>query len=120
MTVVFVALGGGIGAMGRWFIGSALPPRRDGFPVATTVVNVVGSFALGIVLGLANAGKVFVSVEPIAVGVLGGFTTFSTWMVDIDRAPSARSATLITVLPLALGLLGAASGLWLGARFGGG
>ena len=104
--------------MGRWLIGSALPQRENRFPIGIAVVNVVGSFALGVLLGFANTGQVLVSVEPLAVGVLGGFTTFSLWMVDIDRAPSPRTATHVAVVPLVLGLLAAASRLWLGATFG--
>lgn len=57
-------------------------------------------------------------MKPLAVGVLGGFTTFSLWMVVIDRALSPITATYVAVVPLVLGLLAAASGLWLGATFG--
>ncbi len=81
--LLFVAVGGAIGSAGRYLIGLWL---RDlpGIPWETFFVNVVGSFALGFIAG-------FVAVRPMAdpalrtgltVGLLGGFTTFSTFTVE--------------------------------------
>jgi len=114
MTALLVALGGGVGALLRWGIASFLPKRGDGFPVGITVVNVVGSFLLGIVVGFTASDGIDVATAPITAGLLGGFTTFSTWMVDIEEAQSSRVSAAIVVVPLMLGLAAAAAGIAMG------
>jgi CrcB protein len=114
MTAVLIALGGGLGAVARWGIVSLLPKNDRGFPTGITVVNVVGSFLLGFVVGFVSNRDPSVTVEPLTVGVLGGFTTFSTWMVDIDEAPRRRTSGAIVVIPLILGFAAAAAGLAMG------
>ncbi|MEU7424566.1 fluoride efflux transporter CrcB [Streptomyces sp. NPDC040750] len=82
-----VALGGLLGGTARYALALAFPTRRSGFPWVTFAINVSGAFVLALLL-------VYVSeiwpptryVRPFAaVGFLGAFTTFSTWMVDTDR-----------------------------------
>jgi protein CrcB len=82
-----VALGGLLGGLARYLLDLAFPTPAGGFPLTTFAVNVSGSFVLALLL-------VFVLeiwaptryVRPLAaVGFLGAFTTFSTWMVDTDR-----------------------------------
>lgn len=114
MTPLLIALGGGIGSLLRWGIASLIPKAEDGFPVGITVVNVAGSFLLGIVVGLVASDRLAIATTPITIGLLGGFTTFSTWMVDLEEAPSARMASAIAVVPLILGVSAAAAGLFLG------
>ncbi len=79
-----IALGGALGGAARYGIEQALPTARDAFPWATFAVNVSGSLALAVLL-------VFVLeiwpptryVRPFAaIGLLGAYTTFSTWMVE--------------------------------------
>ena len=83
---LLVGIGGGIGAMSRY--GFSLLVGRFwplGFPLATMLINIIGSMAMGLLVGwLAKAmpswaaeGRLFV-----AVGVLGGFTTFSSFSLD--------------------------------------
>ena len=115
MTVILVAIGGGLGAVARFGIASMIPKMKGGFPLGITIVNVVGSFLLGIVVGVVEASELALAVEPVTTGLLGGFTTFSTWMVDIDEAPSKRAGTAIITIPLLIGLAAAAAGLWLGS-----
>ncbi|MEV1199548.1 fluoride efflux transporter CrcB [Microbispora rosea] len=84
-----IAIGGGAGAVARYLVGQAFPAPPTGFPWGTFLVNVSGCFALGLLM-------VFVLdvwpprryVRPfLGVGVLGGFTTFSTFSVEIvDRS----------------------------------
>jgi CrcB protein len=81
-----VLVGGGLGASARYAVGLALA-REPGFPWATLVVNVVGSFAIGVVVVFADEHlrlgawlRTF-----LVVGVLGGFTTFSSFSVDTLR-----------------------------------
>ena len=77
---LLVALGGAVGAAARFALGVAL--ARPGFPVAVLTANVVGSFAMGIVvvwLGRAGLGH----LQPLVMtGLLGGFTTFSAFSLE--------------------------------------
>ena len=84
--VLMVALGGAIGSSARYLIG-VLATRLFGigFPWGTMIVNIVGSFAMGILIALL-ALKYSVSNEMrgfLAIGVLGGFTTFSSFALDV-------------------------------------
>ena len=81
-----VALGGAIGAMGRYLViitmGSMVGTM---IPVGTLTVNIVGSFAMGILVPLIGVGDL-VSQELrafLTVGLLGAFTTFSTFSMDV-------------------------------------
>lgn len=78
--VLLVGLGGAIGALGRYAVGTIVD--GDGFPLSTFSVNVLGSFLLGLVLfaDLNESASLFV-----AIGVCGAFTTFSTFSVDTVR-----------------------------------
>jgi len=117
MTAILIAIGGGLGAVARFGIASMIPKMRGGFPLGITIVNVVGSFLLGIVVGVVEANEITLAIEPVTIGLLGGFTTFSTWMVDIDEAPSKRTSVVIVAIPLLVGLAAAAAGLWLASSF---
>jgi len=83
-VLLAIAAGGAVGSLARWAVGQALPHHTGELAVATVVVNVTGAFALGVLM-------VFVLevwpptrlVRPfLGVGVLGGFTTFSTYALD--------------------------------------
>lgn len=86
-TLAAVAAGGALGAVGRYLVMARVAVwLGDGFPYATLTVNVVGSFALGLVAGLAATAW---ALEPfwqtlVAVGFLGTFTTFSTFSLDVS------------------------------------
>ncbi len=82
-----IAAGGGIGAVARWAIGVALPAAGTGFPWATFLINVSGCALIGVLMVLVT--DVYPHrrlLRPFAgVGVLGGFTTFSAYIVDIEH-----------------------------------
>ena len=82
-TLIQVALGGAIGASARYLTGvAAMRIAGPGFPWATLVVNVLGSFLMG-VLVVALAHKGGTRLAPfLMVGLLGGFTTFSAFSLD--------------------------------------
>jgi fluoride exporter len=82
--VLLVALGGAIGASSRYLLGMWIQTRvGSDFPWGTFVINVTGSFLIGIVLGLVNAGTFSAEARLfLAVGVLGGYTTFSTFSYE--------------------------------------
>lgn len=79
-ALALVAAGGALGSSLRHLAGVALP-AREGFPWGTLVVNLAGSFALGLLLGWGlTAGRVSPEARLLlATGVLGGFTTMSTF-----------------------------------------
>jgi len=92
-----IAAGGALGSLARWGLGEALSPARGSFPWATFLENVSGGFALGVLMVFAvDVWPPSRYVRPfLGVGVLGGFTTFSTYLLDTrtlvvaDRAPLA-------------------------------
>ncbi|WP_048191600.1 fluoride efflux transporter CrcB [Pyrolobus fumarii] len=94
-SIVIVLLGGGLGAVARWKL-SMLVQEKCGcmFPLGTLVVNVLGSFLLGFVLGAAKFYGVFTREQRLflATGFAGGFTTFSTF--------SYETFTLLSEMPL--------------------
>ena len=85
MGFVLVFIGSGLGGAARHGVNVAcLRAFGPGFPVATLVVNVAGSFAMGLVAALF-ALKAGASAEMrllLATGILGGFTTFSAFSLD--------------------------------------
>lgn len=124
LRTVVVALGGALGAVARYWIsgwvGDAARPSL--FPWGTLVVNVVGAFILGAFLGATAVGRFAVSPSVrafVAIGVLGGLTTFSTFAyetVEPLQAGDYRRALLNVALMLALGLGACLLGLELGER----
>jgi len=115
---LLVAIGGAIGAVLRRLMVWILPDLPSGFPVAISTVNVVGSFALGFVIGLARPAALAVDLQPLTVGALGGFTTFSAWMVDIDTADDRRLGFVIAAVPALLGVGAGAIGIVAGVGVG--
>jgi fluoride exporter len=78
LTAVLVALAGAVGAVARWRVGVAVGVQS--FPWATLAVNVVGCFALAVVLAGPAADRwSSATTTAVAVGLLGSFTTFSTF-----------------------------------------
>jgi CrcB protein len=83
-VLALISLGGAIGSVGRWAMAEALPYAPSAIPWATAVTNVTGCFALGVLMVLAlEVWPPSRYVRPFAgVGVLGGYTTFSTAMLE--------------------------------------
>ena len=120
-VVAAVALGGALGALARWGVGELLPHSANGFPSATLVINVAGCFLIGVVMVLVVErwpGQPL--LRPfLGTGILGGFTTFSTYVVDVrtllaDGRPAVAAAYLVGTL--LLGLLAVVAGLRLTER----
>ena len=83
-AIIWVALGGALGAVGRYLVGLSLK-TASGFPWATMSVNILGSLLMGLVIGWLsrqNGGSDVLRLF-VAVGILGGFTTFSTFSMDL-------------------------------------
>jgi CrcB protein len=111
---VWIALLGGAGALLRFRLDGVVQQRAAGaLPLGTLVVNLAGSFGAGLLTGLAVGDTVSLLV---ATGLLGSFTTFSTWMLETERLAEEgerRLALVNVVVPLAGGL--AAVGLGWGS-----
>lgn len=86
-VVAVVALGGAVGASARYGAALAWPTAPGGFPWTTLVVNAVGCAVIGVfMVVISEAWTAHRLVRPFfGTGVLGGFTTFSTYAVDIQR-----------------------------------
>lgn len=83
LTWIGVGVLGAFGAFARFHVSAAVTARYPGdFPFGTFVVNLTGGFALGVLTGL-SAGDAALLV--LGTGLLGGYTTFSTWMVEAQR-----------------------------------
>ena len=116
--LLLAALAGGVGAGLRYLVDRLLTPASgQRFPVGILVVNVSGSFALGIITGLGTAIAPELSMV-LGLGLLGGYTTFSTVSVEtvlLAQRRRWRDAAANLFCTLALAALAAGAGLLLGA-----
>ena len=119
-AVIYVALGGAIGASGRYWLSKAMAHNDEtmslGFPVGTFSANVIGGFLMGLLAGyltLRLSGYEDVRLF-LGVGVLGGFTTFSAFSLEaimmLERkayglmASYVASSVICSLLALFMGL----------------
>ncbi len=128
-VLAVISAGGAIGSTGRWGVGELLPHASSSFAWSTWAVNVSGALALGaLMLDLWSATRY---VRPfLGVGVLGGYTTFSTYMLDarsliaagrVGLALAYVAATFFaglvaTALGIVVGRLLIAAGRWFSGR----
>lgn len=115
-VVAAVAVGGAIGATARYAAALLWPAQTGGFPWATFWVNVSGCAVMGVFMVIVtDAWAAHRLVRPFfGTGVLGGFTTFSTYAVDIQQlADSGHPRTALTYL--AATVAGALVAVWLAA-----
>ncbi|MCF6221683.1 MAG: fluoride efflux transporter CrcB [Robiginitomaculum sp.] len=120
--ILYVALGGALGASGRHLLGSlALRTMGPGYPYGTLAVNVFGGFLMGLLVGwLALKGSALAGGANnlrlfLAVGVLGGFTTFSAFSLDAMRMIETKAygaalgyisaSVVFSILALFIGLV---------------
>ncbi len=114
-VLAVIAVGGALGSLGRWGVGQALPAGADGFPWATFTVNCTGAFALGVLMVFVlDVWPPHRHLRPfLGVGVLGGYTTFSTYMLDArDLLATGHEVTALTYL--AGTLLAGLVAVWVG------
>ena len=111
---LLVALFGAAGAVSRYAVDSLFGGvARGQFPWSTLTVNVVGAFALGVLIELGLRGVLSNPNWRIALGVgfLGAFTTFSTYALATVRLAENSAVTLAVVNTFALIVLGLAAAL---------
>jgi CrcB protein len=115
---LLVGIGGALGAMARYGFQSLVGSLANGFPASTFLINILGSVAMGLLVGLLakttpqfqNEIRLFV-----AVGVFGGFTTFSSFSLDavvlMERGDYLLAALYIAGSAV-LSIAGLVMGLW--------
>ena len=110
-ALAVVALGGLLGASARYGVGLLLPHMAGTFPLGTLLINVVGGFLIGVLIDAVAERPL---LRPFAItGILGGFTTFSTYTVDTEQLLAA--GMLATAGAYLVGtLVGALAATWLG------
>ncbi|WP_245981752.1 fluoride efflux transporter FluC [Frondihabitans australicus] len=116
--ILLVALGGAFGTGVREALALAWPASTTGFPFTVFVINVVGAFALGLLLETltrrgADEGGRRIARLALGTGVLGGFTTYSSLATDVaSRLPHATGVALgYAAASLVLGALAAFAGV---------
>jgi fluoride exporter len=120
LVILLVGLGGAIGSVARFLISNWVQRRSHSwFPWGTYVVNGTGSFLIGIVFALADSGPMSTDILTFLVaGVLGGYTTFSSFSVENMKLFHYRMIRPLlhnTAGQVVGGLLFAAAGYWTGS-----
>lgn len=121
LLTIEVGLAGSLGAVSRYLLGRFVAERfsRE-FPLGTLLINVTGSFVIGLLFALAARNVITSTLQLIlATGFLGGYTTFSTmsWeIVQLARGGSRTTSMLYIGGSVVFGLLAAALGLFVGGR----
>ncbi|CAM3782400.1 fluoride efflux transporter FluC [Alicyclobacillus pomorum] len=122
MNVVAIFLGGILGGILRYLVGFAIP-APDGFPLDILIINLVGSFALGALYGMAARTKMKPWLrDGIGTGFIGSFTTFSTFCFGTIKLAQSHAwmALIYVVASLSCGPLlayvGNGTALWIGTR----
>ena len=124
-ALILVFLGGGTGSLLRWRIGIAFGEKYTGkFPLGTFVINVTGAFLMGLLSTMLNVdwqdryGSFFTAL--ILTGVLGGYTTFSSYELDsanVYNKGDRAGAFLYWAGSVILGLIAAVIGRWVALQF---
>ena len=127
VETALIALGSAIGGVARYRLALWALPFSKNLPWGTVLINVVGSFAIGLFGTLTLASGRHPASEParlfVMVGFCGGFTTFSSFSLqtlDLLRAGATGRALINIGVSVALCIAAVAAGHGLGARFNGG
>ena len=113
---LLVALGAAAGGVARYVIGTAIMQRSGGrFPLGTLIVNVTGCFQIGVLMTMRERDTLASKWQPLlVVGVLGGYTTFSSFGWEAYRSVREGSVFMglaYVVLSVTLGYIA----VWCGA-----
>ncbi len=116
--ILLVILGGGAGSGLRFLIGKYLNPMVDGFFLGTFLVNIIGCLLIGLLFGLSLRSETSHPAQSalLASGFCGGFTTFSTFGLELFlqlREGSYLPFIGYTMASLLIGILAVFLGFWL-------
>lgn len=119
---IAVAVGGAIGSVARHGVNHLVQARwmTARFPIGTAAVNLVGCFVIGLLAGLIAGNRVTVGLywrEFIFVGILGGFTTFSSFGLDTFTLTHTHAGNY-AILNVALQVIGGLLAVWAGYAIG--
>lgn len=115
-ALVLVMLAGGVGAAARFVVDGTIGRfvSRGPFPLGIVVINIVGSFALGAVTGLASGSVLSAeTARVLGLGFCGGFTTFSTASLEAVKLWAEEGIGRATAYT-AVTVVGAVAAAWLG------
>lgn len=123
-SVIFVALGGALGSVSRYLLGTWIQAlsRSIDFPYGTLTVNLIGCFLIGLLSQLAESRGAFTSESRafIFIGILGGFTTFSSFGNDTinlfrggETFHALANVGANVIVGLVLVWLGRAAAVWI-------
>jgi CrcB protein len=117
-VAVFLGVGllGGVGALARFALDGTVAERvgRE-FPYGTLVVNLIGTFVLGLLVGASLSQDAY---RLWATGLLGSFTTFSTWALESHRLGEDGEGRL-GVINFVISLIAGVAAAWAGRAVGG-
>ena len=110
LNCLMVGIGGFIGSVCRYLIGLLPIETNSGFPIKTLLINIAGSFLIGLITALAVKNKDLNEqlVLLLKVGVCGGFTTFSTFAyesTDLMKSGHAVTALIYVCTSVIMGVL---------------
>jgi CrcB protein len=117
-----VGVGGGIGALARYYIAGWIQAASSAFPWGIFVVNISGGLLMGMII---EAGALKLNLSPelrtfLTVGILGGYTTFSTFSLDsvllLQKGEYAQAAFYV-IGSVVLSILALVAGLWIVRSF---
>ena len=123
LNLFWIFMGGGLGASARWGVSGLFKHSSLNFPWATFLCNGIGSLGLGLVMAwtLSKTPSSSSYLLPfLTIGFLGGFTTFSTLIFELQRLWLNENfiyATLYLFGSFLVGIVCLGLGLWLGQRF---
>lgn len=115
MNILYIGIGGFIGAVSRYLLSRWVNSLLPVFPLGTLVVNVLGSFVLGFIMYSVTAGR---NISPelrdfITIGILGGFTTMSSFAYESYRL-AELSQVILFALNIALNIILCLAAVWAG------
>lgn len=119
--ILLIAAGGGLGAAARWWLAGCFTGARGTFPLGIFIVNVSGCFLFGLLHGMCQARGAEWSLA-LLTGLLGGYTTFSTFgwdTFDLIRQDRVGLAAANAVLSVVAGVVAVWAGVALSGRSAG-
>lgn len=115
--LILVFIGGGFGSVLRFVIGKMLNNSQTGIPYGTFTANILGSFLIGLILGLAAKNETLSQNHTLllATGFCGGFTTFSTFAYENHmflKSGDFTTFALYTIASFIVGFLAVFAGMY--------